>query len=109
MPNCRRSSLRALSGGPIGPVTRRAAGETSLLAAPPFSLSIGFRFTVYRGRQKGVNIAGARHAKAYDLSRIIDRTSTLQIQRRVRRDEGVEIHRHFILPDEGSAVPHGVT
>src|SRR5580693_2978876 len=46
----------------------------------------------YRARQKSVNVA-VYQAIARDLSSIIDRESTLQILARVRRDEGVEVHR----------------
>ena len=35
------------------------------------------------GSQKAVNLAGSRHAKAYDLSSIIDPEGNQQMQRRV--------------------------
>jgi hypothetical protein len=41
-------------------------------------------------------------AIAHDLSRIVDRFSSLQIPTRVRGDEGVEVYRRLVVPDEGA-------
>jgi hypothetical protein len=54
-------------------------------------------------RQESVSFAVYR-AVARDLSRIIERLSSLQIPRRVLRNEFIEVHRNFVLPDEGAEV-----
>src|SRR5947207_9469298 len=58
------------------------------------------------GSPECVKLAVRCNALARDLSRIIDRFSRQQMQRRVR-DQGVEVHRHFALPYQSQEVPRG--
>src|ERR1035438_6704219 len=48
--------------------------------------------------------AAVYRAKAHDLARIVDPLRALEIPTRVRRDERVEGHRCFALPDDGKLV-----
>lgn len=52
-----------------------------------------------------MNVSTARHAEAYDLPDIVDSPSSQQVQRRVGRDERVEIAHHTALPVERARVP----
>ena len=87
----RKNDLRALAG----------------LASCGWRRSLAGDFAVTRGRQETVNFARTRlQGTTGDLPARIDGADCLQQkQRRISRNQGVEVRHHPVLPEEGTAVP----
>ncbi len=87
----------------LGPMRKDRRRESR---RPPSSLISGSNrmrpslSAVTRGCPESMKVS-VYQAIAHDFSSVIDRKSALQIPPRVLRDEGVEVHRHFALPNEG--------